>query len=89
MEKDVWLRIEGALTSSDAESLAHRLGDSLARSKTKLVLDLKNLQLDGAQDLRCLREKLAAYRSRIRLVLPKLSAAHPELLLLATFFHRY
>jgi radical SAM superfamily enzyme YgiQ (UPF0313 family) len=88
-KKQVWLRIEGALSSSDAESLAQRLSDSLARSKNKLVLDLNKLQLDKAEDLRCLREKLAAYRSRIRLVLPKFSAAHPELLLLATFFHRY
>jgi hypothetical protein len=36
-----------------------------------------------------LREKLAEYRSRIRLVLPKLSATHPELILLASMFHHY
>ncbi len=29
------------------------------------------------------------YRSRIRVVLPKLSAAHPELLLIASIFHHY
>jgi hypothetical protein len=29
------------------------------------------------------------YRSRIRLVLPKLSAAHPELILLASVFQHY
>jgi hypothetical protein len=34
-------------------------------------------------------EQLMAYRSRIRLVLPKLSVAHPELLLLASIFHHY
>ena len=36
-----------------------------------------------------LREKLADYRRRIRVVLPKLQAAHPELLLLASMFHHY
>jgi hypothetical protein len=41
------------------------------------------------ENLRPLAEQLAAYRSRIRLVLPKMSAAHPELLLLATAFHHY
>ena len=32
---------------------------------------------------------ILAYRSRIRVVLPDLSAAHPELLLLAGMFHHY
>jgi hypothetical protein len=36
-----------------------------------------------------LREKLAEYRSRIRVVLPGLSAAHPELLLVAGMFQHY
>jgi len=40
-------------------------------------------------DLRPLLERLSGYRSRIRLVLPKLSASHPELILLATMFQLY
>ena len=40
-------------------------------------------------DLRPLREKLAAHRSRIRLILPKLTAAHPEVILLASMFQHY
>ena len=87
--KQVWMRIEGALSSADAETLAQRLRDSLARSKSRLVLDLKKVHWDKAGDLRPLREKLAGYRDRIRVVLPKLSAAHPELLLLAGVFHHY
>jgi radical SAM superfamily enzyme YgiQ (UPF0313 family) len=87
--QQVWMRIEGALSSKDAESLAQRLRDSLARSKNRLVLDLNKLHWDKVEDLRPLREKLAAYRSRIRVILPKLSAAHPELLLLAAIFHAY
>ena len=53
------------------------------------MLDLNKLHWDKVEDLRHLREKLVAYRSRIRVVLPQLSAAHPELLLLASLFHRY
>src|SRR5260370_4255453 len=83
-KKQVWMRLEGALSSSDAEGLAQRLRDSLARSKNRLVLDLNKLHWEKVGDLRPLREKLSAYRDRIRVVLPKLSAAHPELLLLAS-----
>jgi radical SAM superfamily enzyme YgiQ (UPF0313 family) len=87
--KQVWMRLEGALSAIDAEGLGQRLRDSLARSKSRLVLDLKKLHWDKTPDLRPLVEKLAAYRSRIRLSLPTLSAAHPELLLLASMFHHY
>ena len=53
------------------------------------MLDLKKLQWDKVDDLSPLREKLAAYRSRIRLILPKLAAAHPEVILLAGMFQHY
>lgn len=88
-KQQVWMRLEGALSRTDAESLAHRLQESLARSKNPLVLDLKKLQWDHAMDLQPLRDKLADYRSRIRVILPKLSAAHPELLLIAGMFQHY
>lgn len=88
-KQQVWMRLEGVLSKNDAEGLAHRIQESLAQSKTRLVLDLKKLRWDTVDDLGPLREKLAAYRSRIRLVLPGLSAAHPELLLLASMFHHY
>ncbi len=83
------MRLEGALSARDAEGLGQRLRDSLARSRSRLVLDLNKLHWDKAEDLRPLWEKLLAYRSRIRVVLPKLSAAHPELMLLAGMFHHY
>ena len=67
-------------------ALGERLQESLARSKGKLVLDFKKLHWDKVESLEPLREKLAAYRSRIRVVLPKLSSAHPELILLAAMF---
>jgi radical SAM superfamily enzyme YgiQ (UPF0313 family) len=86
-KQQVWMRLEGVLSTADAEGLARRIGDSLERSKAHLVLDLKKLRWDKMEDLGPLREKLAGYRSRIRMVLPMVSSAHPELLLLASMFH--
>ena len=72
-----------------SESLGQRLHESLAKSKSRLVLDLKDLHWDKVDNLAPLREKLATYSSRISLVAPKLQAAHPELILLAGMFHHY
>ncbi len=88
-KQQVWMRLEGALASKHVESFSQQLRDSLERSKSRLVLDLNKLHWDKVEDLQPLREKLAAYRSRIRVVLPKISSAHPELLLLANMFHHY
>jgi hypothetical protein len=88
-KQQVWMRLEGVLSTADSEGLGQRIRDSLAQSKSRLVLDLKKLQWDKVQDLRPMREKLAAYRSRIQVILPKVTAAHPELMLLASMFHHY
>ncbi len=88
-KRQVWMRLEGAPSPDDADGLALRLQESLAGSGNRLVLDLKGLRWDKATDLKPLRERLADHRSRIRLVLPKLSAVHPELVLLAGMFHHY
>jgi len=85
----VWLRIEGALSAAHAADLGQRIRDSLAQSKNRLVLDLHRLHWDKVDDLQPLRTTLAAYRSRIRLVLPKVAAAHPEMMLLAGLFQHY
>jgi hypothetical protein len=85
-KKEVWMRLDGVLSAADAEALGERLRQSLARCKSKLVLDFKKLRWDKVENLEPLRQKLAAYRSRIRVVLPKLSSAHPELILLAAMF---
>jgi hypothetical protein len=87
--EQVRLRLEGALSGTQAAGLGQRLHDSLARTRSRLVLDLKHLHWDKVDNLRPLAEKLAAYRSRVSVVLPKLQAAHPELLLLASMFHHY
>jgi radical SAM superfamily enzyme YgiQ (UPF0313 family) len=88
-QRQVWLRLEGRLSRAEAEGLGQRIRDSLARSKSRLVLDLKKLQWDNVEDLRPMRERLLAYRSRIRLILPKLATAHPEVILLAGMFQHY
>lgn len=88
-KQQVWMRLEGVLSSSDADGLGQRIRDSLVRSKSRLVLDLKKLQWDKLGDLRALREGLVAYRSRVHVVLPKLSPAHPEVLRFANAFRVY
>ena len=87
--QQVWVRLEGALTGAAAERLGQRIRDSLARSQSRLVLDLKKLRWDKVDDLHPLREKLSAYRARIRLIVPKVAAAHPEVMLLAGMFELY
>jgi hypothetical protein len=69
--------------------LAQRLLELLGRTRSRLVLDLKKLQWEKVEDLRPLRDKLGNYRSRIRVVLPKLAATHPELMLVAAAFQHY
>jgi haloalkane dehalogenase len=83
---EVCLSLEGVPSTSDAEELGERIRQTLAHCKSKLVLDFKQLHWDKVEHLEPLREKLAAYRSRIRIVLPKVSLAHPELILLAAMF---
>ncbi len=88
-KKQVWLSLEGVLSAANAEKLAQRIQDSLARSKSRLVLDLNKLSWDKVDDLRPLFEKLSGYRSHIRLILPKLASTHPEMILLVTMFQLY
>jgi radical SAM superfamily enzyme YgiQ (UPF0313 family) len=88
-KQQVWLRLEGALSRTDVEGLSQRIRDSLAQSKARLILDMHKLRLDKMEDLRHLRENLAAYRSRIRVVLPPTSSAHAEWLLLTRCFTHY
>jgi len=88
-KRQVWMRLEGALSANDAEGLARRIHESLTRSKNRLVLDFNKLQWNRTNSLEPLRKKLGHYRSRIRVVLPKLSAAHPEIILLASVFQQY
>ena len=58
-KKQVWLRLSGALSGAQAEKLGQRIHDSLARSKSRLVLDLNKLHWDKVDNLKPLAEKLA------------------------------
>ena len=84
-QQQVCMRLEGALSAIEAEGLGQRIRESLARSKAQLLLDLKNVHWDKVNSLAPLREKLAEYRSRIRLILPNLMA-HPDVILFANTF---
>ena len=85
----VWIRLEGMLTAAHAEGLGANLRESLAATRGRLVLDLKHLQWKEAEALRALASRLDGYRSRIRLILPRVQPLHPELLLLAQLFKTY
>ena len=50
-QQRIWMRLEGALSAQDAETFGQRLRDSLARSKNRLVLDLKKLHWDKVDDV--------------------------------------
>jgi len=65
------------------------LGQSLERCRSRVILDLKRFNSDENSLSPEFRAKLAAYRDRVRIVLPKLQHAHPELLILAQMFHEY
>jgi hypothetical protein len=85
-KEQVWMRLDGAVTAADAENLGRRIRESLAQTGNRLVLDLNRLNWNKVDTLRPLTELLADYRSRIRLIVPKFAAAHPECLLLASIF---
>ena len=85
-KEEVWMRLEGVLSPSDAEALGDRIQESLAAARANSCSTSKNFAGTRWRICEPLREKLAAYRSRIRVVLPKLSLAHPELILLAAMF---
>lgn len=88
--KLVWVRLEGVLDAAQAEKVGQRLRDALAAGKERLVLDLKKLnRVEGEEGLRAFRGKILTYSSRIRLVVPNLSCAHPELLILARMLQLY
>lgn len=87
-ERAVWVRLEGALAAPYARVLWDRVKIALAGGRDRLVLDLTMLTDPDSEALRSLRLTLAAHRRRIRVILPKLQHAHPELLLLARVFRQ-
>ncbi|HOW28759.1 MAG TPA: hypothetical protein PK876_09710 [Elusimicrobiota bacterium] len=88
-QKQVWLRLEGILPAGQGEDLGQSIQKALSGTQSKLVLDLEKLHLNEGQGIRLMGDKLATYRSRIRLVLPHVSNRHPEMAVLATRFESY
>jgi hypothetical protein len=87
--QQVWLRLEGVLKAGQAEAFWRQIQESLAQSRNRLVLDMKKLKCEEGGWSVALHRALVNYRSRIRLILPRLSHAHPELLILAQIFRQY
>jgi hypothetical protein len=87
--REVWLKLEGRLSGSEAELMWRDLGQSLERCRSQVILDFKRCRWEGASLSPEFRAKLAEYRDRVRVVMPKLQHAHPELLILAKMFHEY
>ena len=87
--REVWLKFEGKLSGSEAERMWRDLGQSLERCRSRVILDLKRFHWEEKSLSPEFRAKLAEYRDRVRIVLPKLQHAHPELLILAKMFHEY
>ncbi|MFA6002589.1 MAG: cobalamin-dependent protein [Elusimicrobiota bacterium] len=87
--KQVWLRFEGRMNQRSTEALWQDMCNSLERCKGRIILDFKRLHWEGGQMSPEMRQKLAEYRSRVSLVLPKLQHAHPEILILANMFRHY
>ncbi|MBI5210151.1 MAG: hypothetical protein HY927_09305 [Elusimicrobia bacterium] len=85
----VWLRLEGRLAGTQAEKFWAQVGEAMAQRRTQLVFDFKKLQVSEAKSLKAMREKLSQYRDTVRVVMPKLAHAHPELLILAKIFQQY
>ncbi|MBI4348502.1 MAG: hypothetical protein HY553_16805, partial [Elusimicrobia bacterium] len=87
-ERAVLLRLEGALAAGHAHEVFERIRETLLQRRERLVLDLARLKDPDADVWKSLRERLAAHRRQVSLILPKLQHAHPELLLLARIFHQ-
>lgn len=87
--KLVWLRLEGKLgATTDADGLWMYVAGALSRCRNRLVLDIRGLRCPEKFSMGFSR-RLSSHRRRIRLVLPQLSSAHPEVLILAKLFQLY
>ena len=83
----MWLRLK-APSSAHAEGLGQRIHDSLARARAVSCWTCRSST--GTRWTTCVPPgKAGGLSPRIRLIVPKLSAAHPELILLASMFQHY
>jgi len=69
-ESTVWVRLKGRLALAGAETLATGLREALRRTEDRLILDLRRLMPSEPAAAERLASALAAYRDRIRVVMP-------------------
>jgi haloalkane dehalogenase len=69
-ESTVWVRLKGRLALTGAETLATGLREALQRTEDRLILDLRRLMASEPAAAERLASALAAYRDRIRVVMP-------------------
>ncbi len=84
----VWLRLEGSLAAAQADALWSRVRAAAEEARAKIVLDLKDLKWEPGAVARA-AWVLRRHRRRIRVIAPRLAAAHPEVLLLIQAFRLY
>jgi len=72
-EKTVWLRLEGMLRGEDMARFTEGLHEALARTRNRLVLDLKRFNELETEAASHLAEVLHEYRERIRVLTPQLA----------------
>ncbi len=84
------VRLEGALDRQQGEKLAEQLRAYLKQTKGKLVLDLEKLKVTEKEAAAAFAQRLADYRSRVRVRMPKNAHAHAaQLMFLAEVFKHY
>ena len=84
-ESTVWVRLKGRLALTGAEALATGLREALRRTEDRLILDLRRLMASEPAAAERLASALAAYRDRIRIVMP----ATGEMAALSAVFAMY
>jgi anti-anti-sigma regulatory factor len=84
------VRLEGALDRYQGERMAEEMRAYLKETKGKLVLDFEKLKVMEKEAAAAFSQRLAQYRSRVKISMPKNAHAHAaQLMLLAEVFKHY
>lgn len=84
------VRLEGALDRCQGEKLAEELRVYLKETKVKLILDFEKLKVTEKEAAAAFSQRLNDYRSRVKISLPKPTAAQAaQFLFMAEVFKHY
>ncbi len=86
--RTIWLRLDGVLNPEDAAQFASRLRETMAQTRERIVLDLKQLTLFETEAAQHLAETLREYRDRISVLGPT-TLRHPGVAAALTVFSLY